>query len=77
MVLPLSRLLFPAEGSEFDQHHTFVCQYMLGQDTSLDMHHDDSDVTLNVCLGKDFEGATLSFCGSIFDGKQHRRHTHT
>lgn len=40
------------------------------------MHHDDSDVTLNVCLGKVFEGATLSFCGG-FGQKDHRRHIHT
>lgn len=40
------------------------------------MHHDDSDVTLNVCLGKDFEGATLSFCGA-FGSAEHRKHVHT
>ena len=28
------------------------------------MHTDDSDVTLNVCLGKDFEAAGLCFCGA-------------
>jgi hypothetical protein len=26
---------------------------------------DDSDVTLNVCLGREFEGAGLTFCGSM------------
>ena len=40
------------------------------------MHHDDSDVTLNVCLGKEFTGATLSFCGG-FGESLHRKHTHT
>ncbi|CAK9097433.1 unnamed protein product [Durusdinium trenchii] len=27
------------------------------------MHTDDSDITFNVCLGFDFTGATLTFCG--------------
>ena len=27
------------------------------------MHTDACDVTLNVCLGKEFEGAGLTFCG--------------
>lgn len=27
------------------------------------MHTDDSDVTFNVCLGKDFTGAGLTVCG--------------
>ena len=40
------------------------------------LHHDDSDVTLNVCLGKEFTGATLSFCGGFGDSL-HRKHTHT
>ena len=31
---------------------------------SKDMHTDDSDVTFNVCLGKDFKGAGLQFCGN-------------
>ena len=33
-------------------------------------------MTLNVCLGKEFTGATLSFCGG-FGSKDHRKHTHT
>jgi hypothetical protein len=31
-------------------------QYKLKEDKKLDFHFDDSEVTLNVCLGKDFEG---------------------
>ena len=40
------------------------------------VHHDDSDVTLNVCLGREFTGATLSFCGG-FGAADHRKHVHT
>jgi hypothetical protein len=75
-ILPLSKLLFPKEGGEFTSHHSFMVQYKQGEDLGLDMHHDDSDVTLNVCLGKEFTGATLSFCGG-FGTRSHRKHTHT
>lgn len=34
-----------------------MVKYKAGQDLGLDMHTDDSDVTVNVCLGKDFRGA--------------------
>lgn len=29
----------------------------------LDMHTDDSDVTFNICLGRNFTGAALTLCG--------------
>ena len=75
-LLPLTRLLFPVEGSAFNKHHSFMVRYKQGEDLGLDMHHDDSDVTLNVCLGKQFTGATLSFCGG-FGAPDHRKHIHT
>ena len=75
-VRPLAALLFPVEGKVFDGHHSFMVQYRQGEDLGLDMHHDDSDVTLNCCLGKDFTGATLSFCGG-FGMAGHRKHLHT
>jgi len=42
----------------------------------MDMHEDDSDVTLNVCLGKSFTAATLSFCGMAC-ATEHRKLQHT
>ena len=44
-------------GSGLDHHHSFVVEYSasMDKDTFLDMHHDSSECTLNVCLGKDFE----------------------
>ena len=36
VVLPLSSMLFPAEGSAFTEHYSFVCQYKVDQDTHLD-----------------------------------------
>lgn len=38
----------------------------------MDTVQDDSDVTLNVCLGREFQGATLTFCHPITD-VSHRR----
>ena len=60
---PLAAMLFPTEGCRFDAHHSFLVHYELGADLGLDMHTDDSDVTFNTCLGKNFEGAGLSLCG--------------
>ena len=56
---PIGGLLHPdvaLEGRGFDGHHSFMVQYKAGQDLGLDMHTDACDVTLNVCLGKDFTG---------------------
>ena len=36
-----------------NSHHTFVVRYNASEQRGLDSHHDDSDVTLNVCLSRD------------------------
>lgn len=58
-----------------DHHHAFVVEYQAGADLGLDMHHDDSEVTLNLCLGKEFTGAVLTFCG-VFGTKAYRKLTY-
>jgi hypothetical protein len=64
---PLSKLLYPDEliVTEIDHHHSFVVEYSAtaGKDTYLDMHHDASEVTMNICVGREFEGSHLKFCG--------------
>lgn len=73
ILAPISEALFPAQGGgALDGHHSFVVQYEQGADLGLDMHTDDSDVTFNVCLGKEFTGAGLSFCG-VLGGDAHRK----
>jgi len=63
-VRPLTRVLYPQFGGEsLDHHHTFVVQYKIGEDLSLDMHTDDSEVTINLNLHDNFSGASLNFCG--------------
>eukprot|EP00039_Didymoeca_costata_P012282 m.176133 g.176133 ORF g.176133 m.176133 type:complete len:451 (+) comp15438_c0_seq5:267-1619(+) len=70
---PISSLLFPKQGQRVDAHHSFIVEYEAkeGKDTHLDMHIDDSDVTFNVCLGREFTGAGLTFCGGV--GKPNHR----
>lgn len=58
-----SRLYADAGGDSLDNHHGFSVEYEVGKDTSLDFHVDASDVTLNVCLGREFTGGTLFFRG--------------
>ena len=64
VLYPISAMLYPtqAEGG-FTGHHSFMVKYKAGEDLGLDMHTDDSDVTFNICLGRNFTGATLTICG--------------
>jgi len=71
LLAPLAAVLYPHElfHDSLDHHHSFVVHYASGKDTSLDMHHDASEVTMNVCLGyPPFDGAGLRFCGRFGDG---------
>ena len=56
--------LFPDQYVPLRSHHSFTIRYSLGEDTDLSTHRDDSDVTLNVCLGKQFTGGSLFFCNT-------------
>jgi hypothetical protein len=63
-IKPLSGLFYPeVGGGSLDLHHGFVVEYELGKETKLDFHVDASDVTLNVCLGREFTGGELFFQG--------------
>ncbi|CAI9756127.1 unnamed protein product [Fraxinus pennsylvanica] len=60
----ISKVLFPeVGGSTLDAHHGFVVEYGMDRDLDLGFHVDDSEVTLNVCLGKQFSGGELFFRG--------------
>ena len=41
------------------EHFGFVVRYRQGEDVSLEEHADASVVTMNVCLGKEWEGGEL------------------
>ncbi|XP_065040072.1 2-oxoglutarate and iron-dependent oxygenase domain-containing protein CP2-like [Musa acuminata AAA Group] len=63
-ISPIARVFFPeVGGSTLDSHHGFVVEYGKDKDVELGFHVDDSEVTLNVCLGKDFSGGELFFRG--------------
>lgn len=65
VVNPLSRLLFPLNPGHSVKHvHGFIVKYKVGQDLKLARHVDDSDMTLNVNLGKQFNGGQLFFEGA-------------
>ena len=80
LLAPLSHHMFPDEAAfvhTLDHHHSFVVQYRAAElgrgDLGLDMHSDASEVTLNVCLGRDnFEASELRFCGAL-GAPDHRR----
>lgn len=65
IVQPLAAVLFPKEGSELESHHSFTVRYKGDEDTHLDVHTDDSDVTFNVNIFGDYEGCPLVFCGLV------------
>jgi predicted 2-oxoglutarate/Fe(II)-dependent dioxygenase YbiX len=74
IIKPLTAILYPQyAGDSVDHHHSFIVQYKMGKDLSLDMHTDDSEVTLNVNISDEFEGAPLNFCG-FFGQTDQRRH---
>jgi hypothetical protein len=74
---PLCKTLYPTErvAVGLDHHHTFCVVYSETGDKGLDLHHDASEVTLNVCLGRTFEGSGLVFCGQAGQ-VDHRKHRH-
>ena len=77
--------------SALDHHHSFVVRYRAKDSSAatiqknddddgtrgLDMHHDASEATLNICLGRDnFTSGGLRFCGR-FEDANHRTSTQT
>ena len=44
-----------------DSQKAFTVSYREGEDVDLSYHYDNAEVTLNVCLGKDFSGGELYF----------------
>merc|ERR1711974_485326 len=71
IISPISKILYPEEGRNLHDHHGFIVKYKIGEDTDLDFHFDSSEVTLNVCLGKQFTGGSLYFRGLLKDPSTH------
>ncbi|KAI3963664.1 hypothetical protein MKW98_021904 [Papaver atlanticum] len=63
-VRPISKVFFHEVGGDtLDSHHGFVVEYGKDRDVDFGFHVDDSEVTLNVCLGEQFSGGDLYFRG--------------
>lgn len=61
-ITPITRLLFPECGGDcLDSHKAFIVKYKTDEDVDLNYHYDNAEVTLNVCLGKQFEDGALYF----------------
>jgi hypothetical protein len=75
---PVTKLLFQDLVEPFDDHHSFIVSYRPNEDTELDMHTDDSDITWNICLSPapTFSGSTLNFCGDV-GNSDHRKFVRT
>merc|ERR1712137_221140 len=70
-IQPIAQVLYPHEGRDLVSHHGFIVTYKIGEDLDLGFHFDSSDVTLNVCLGKQFTGGSLYFKGLLKDPSTH------
>ena len=57
--------------ASLDHHHSYLVQYGRELDEDLGFHVDDSEVTLNLCLGESFSGAELVMLGARCD--RHRQ----
>ncbi|XP_070618605.1 2-oxoglutarate and iron-dependent oxygenase domain-containing protein 2 [Erythrolamprus reginae] len=67
---PLTALLYPdCGGSCLDSHKAFVVKYAVREDLDLQTHYDNAEVTLNVCLGKEFTEGSLYFAEFKQDAK--------
>jgi len=61
---PLASVLYPHHGGRsLDSHHGYLVEYGPNKDERLDFHVDDSEVTLNICLGRHFQGGRLYMRG--------------
>ena len=54
-------------GATIDDHHSYLVDYGREGDEELGFHVDDSEVTLNLCLGEAFSGAELVMMGRRCD----------
>ncbi|EFH70388.1 predicted protein [Arabidopsis lyrata subsp. lyrata] len=62
---PNKTIFFPEEcGAMFDSYHGFFIENDEDRDAPLGYHVDDSEITFNVCVRKQFEGGEISFVGT-------------
>lgn len=65
VISPIAKSLFWEVGEDsLDDHYAFSAAYSKDWDKNLALHEDDSEISVNYCLGADkFKGADLKFKG--------------
>ncbi|XP_074642508.1 2-oxoglutarate and iron-dependent oxygenase domain-containing protein 2-like [Tubulanus polymorphus] len=59
---PITTLLYAdIGGASVDSHRAFTVKYKHGEDTELNFHFDNAEITLNVSLNDDFDDGCLYF----------------
>ena len=67
VLTPLAEVLFPRQGRNMgDDYRAYVTKTAAGEDIAVQKHMDMSDVTMNVCLGKQFTGGATYFEGVFY-----------
>lgn len=60
----ICRILYPdLVGDGLDSHKAFTVTYKMTGDHELSTHFDNAEITINICLGKQFEEGSLYFGG--------------
>ncbi|XP_075690213.1 2-oxoglutarate and iron-dependent oxygenase domain-containing protein 2 isoform X2 [Rhinoderma darwinii] len=73
---PITSIIYPDWGGGYlDSHKAFVVQYSEDKDLDLSCHYDNSEVTLNVSLGKAFTDGNLYFSDMREVPSNERRYT--
>ncbi|WP_145204742.1 hypothetical protein [Planctomycetes bacterium Poly30] len=67
----LARRFGSVGGDSIDGHYSYLVDYGRSGDEDLGFHVDDSEVTLNLCLGETFSGSELVMLGRRCD--EHRQ----
>jgi len=72
IVVPLSKQLFDKHVSDLDFEHSYFVGYAPTETPAKNLirnalipHSDDSEITLNLCLSKDYTGGELHFHGAL------------
>ena len=67
VLTPLAELLFPRQGRNMgEDYRAYVTKSAAGEDIAVQKHMDMSDVTMNICMGKQFKGGATYFEGISF-----------
>ena len=78
VVKPLGTMLYPdcCGPNDCEEAYGFTVRYTEDEDLELAEHSDTSNVTLNICLGREFTGGDLYFKGVRYTDSWHQQDRH-